>query len=72
MPSFLNKPTPQKFQELVQQVLDLGIDTEDKLAGTSDVIFENAISEPDLSVVYANLCKRINDVSTRELSNYFC
>ena len=59
----LNKLTPQKFQVLLQQVLDLGIDTEAKLAGTIDITFEKAISEPNFSVAYANLCKCMSDVS---------
>ncbi|XP_070561579.1 uncharacterized protein [Ptychodera flava] len=55
----LNKLTPQKFQTLTQQVLDLPIDTEDRLKGVIDLVFEKAISEPGFSVAYANLCRCI-------------
>ena len=36
----LNKLTPQKFQKLVQQVMELDIHTEDRLKGVIDIIFE--------------------------------
>ncbi|KAK9515856.1 hypothetical protein VZT92_026458 [Zoarces viviparus] len=54
--SILNKLTPQKFQELMKRVTDLTIDTEDRLKGTVDLIFEKAISEPNFSVAYAKMC----------------
>ncbi|XP_019117735.1 eukaryotic translation initiation factor 4 gamma 1a isoform X1 [Larimichthys crocea] len=55
--SILNKLTPQKFQELMKQVTDLAIDTEERLKGAIDLIFEKAISEPNFSVAYANMCR---------------
>ncbi|XP_028988105.1 eukaryotic translation initiation factor 4 gamma 1a isoform X3 [Betta splendens] len=55
--SILNKLTPQKFQELMKQVTDLTIDTEERLKGAIDLIFEKAISEPNFSVAYANMCR---------------
>ncbi|KAM8849846.1 eukaryotic translation initiation factor 4 gamma 1a isoform 3-T10 [Spinachia spinachia] len=55
--SILNKLTPQKFQELMKQVMDMTIDTEERLKGTIDLIFEKAISEPNFSVAYANMCR---------------
>ncbi|XP_038145205.1 eukaryotic translation initiation factor 4 gamma 1a isoform X1 [Cyprinodon tularosa] len=55
--SILNKLTPQKFQELMKQVMDLTIDTEERLKGTIDLIFEKAISEPNFAVAYANMCR---------------
>ncbi|KAM6990606.1 eukaryotic translation initiation factor 4 gamma 1a isoform 2-T2 [Tautogolabrus adspersus] len=55
--SILNKLTPQKFQDLMKQVTDLTIDTEERLKGTIDLIFEKAISEPNFSVAYANMCR---------------
>ncbi|XP_034743085.1 eukaryotic translation initiation factor 4 gamma 1a isoform X4 [Etheostoma cragini] len=55
--SILNKLTPQKFQELMKQVTELTIDTEERLKGTIDLIFEKAISEPNFSVAYANMCR---------------
>ena len=38
--SILNKLTPQKFQTLMQQILELEINTEERLKGTIDLIFE--------------------------------
>uniref|UniRef100_A0A1A8NCN1 Eukaryotic translation initiation factor 4 gamma, 1 n=1 Tax=Nothobranchius rachovii TaxID=451742 RepID=A0A1A8NCN1_9TELE len=57
MRSILNKLTPQKFQELMKQVTDLKIDTEERLKGVIDLIFEKAISEPNFCVAYANMCR---------------
>ncbi|KAF4094068.1 hypothetical protein AMELA_G00008870 [Ameiurus melas] len=37
--SVLNKLTPEKFQELVKQVTDLNIDTEERFKGVIDLIF---------------------------------
>lgn len=61
--SILNKLTPQKFQELMKQVTDLAIDTEERLKGAIDLIFEKAISEPNFSVAYANMCRCLMGVS---------
>ncbi|KAF7222561.1 eukaryotic translation initiation factor 4 gamma 1a isoform X4 [Nothobranchius furzeri] len=57
MRSILNKLTPQKFQELMKQVTELKIDTEERLKGVIDLIFEKAISEPNFCVAYANMCR---------------
>ncbi|XP_061878591.1 eukaryotic translation initiation factor 4 gamma 1a isoform X5 [Entelurus aequoreus] len=54
--SILNKLTPQKFQELMKQVRELAIDSEERLKGAIDLIFEKAISEPSFSVAYAKMC----------------
>ncbi|KAK2086681.1 Eukaryotic translation initiation factor 4 gamma 1 [Saguinus oedipus] len=54
--SILNKPTPQMFQQLMKQVTQLAINTEECLKGVIDLIFEKAISEPNFSVAYANMC----------------
>ncbi|MEQ2184234.1 hypothetical protein GOODEAATRI_005807 [Goodea atripinnis] len=61
--SILNKLTPQKFQELMKQVMELKIDTEERLKGAIDLIFEKAISEPNFSVAYANMCRCLIGVS---------
>ncbi|EPQ14118.1 Eukaryotic translation initiation factor 4 gamma 1 [Myotis brandtii] len=44
------------FQQLMKQVTQLAIDTEERLKGVIDLIFEKAISEPNFSVAYANMC----------------
>lgn len=55
----LNKLTPQKFETLVEQVKNFDINTEEKLQGVIDLIFEKAIDEPNFSVPYANMCKHL-------------
>ncbi|KAL7841977.1 hypothetical protein SRHO_G00236660 [Serrasalmus rhombeus] len=55
--SVLNKLTPQMFQQLMKQVTELTIDTEERLKGVIDLVFEKAISEPNFSVAYANMCR---------------
>ncbi|XP_066573866.1 eukaryotic translation initiation factor 4 gamma 1-like [Amia ocellicauda] len=53
----LNKLTPQMFQPLMRQVDELTIDTEQRLQGVMALIFEKAISEPNFSATYANMCQ---------------
>jgi translation initiation factor 4G len=60
--SILNKLTPQKFKTLVEQILALDINTEERLKGTIDLVFEKAIDEPGFSVAYAQLCKQLSNV----------
>ncbi|XP_043080532.1 eukaryotic translation initiation factor 4 gamma 3 isoform X1 [Puntigrus tetrazona] len=54
--SILNKLTPQMFNQLMKQVTDLTIDTEERLKGVIDLVFEKAIDEPSFSVAYGNMC----------------
>lgn len=54
--SILNKLTPQMFNQLIKQVTDLTIDTEERLKGVIDLVFEKAIDEPGFSVAYGNMC----------------
>lgn len=61
--SILNKLTPQKFKQLMVQVQELTVDTEERLKGVIDLTFEKAISEPDFSVAYANMCRCLSGVS---------
>ncbi|XP_075184042.1 eukaryotic translation initiation factor 4 gamma 3 isoform X1 [Anomaloglossus baeobatrachus] len=55
--SILNKLTPQMFNQLMKQVMDLTVDTEERLKGVIDLVFEKAIDEPSFSVAYANMCR---------------
>ena len=41
----LNKLTPQKFETLIQKVYELKIDTEEKLKGCIDIIFEKVTAD---------------------------
>ncbi|XP_067048900.1 eukaryotic translation initiation factor 4 gamma 1-like isoform X2 [Acropora muricata] len=53
----LKKLTPQKFQTLTQQIIDLDIDTQERLEGAIDLIFAKAIDEATFSVAYAKMCQ---------------
>ncbi|XP_072465277.1 eukaryotic translation initiation factor 4 gamma 3 isoform X10 [Notamacropus eugenii] len=55
--SILNKLTPQMFNQLMKQVAELTVDTEERLKGVIDLVFEKAIDEPSFSVAYANMCR---------------
>lgn len=55
----LNKLTPQKFETLLGQVRDLQIDTEERLQGVIDLVFEKAVDEPNFSVAYALMCREL-------------
>jgi len=55
--SILNKLTPQKFQPLMHQVQKLAINTEERLIGVINLIFEKAIDEPNFCEAYANMCR---------------
>lgn len=77
--SILNKLTPQMFQQLMKQVTELTIDTEERLKGVIDLIFEKAISEPNFSVAYANMCRCLmgvggaqNPRTCESLNGYTC
>lgn len=70
--SILNKLTPQKFQQLMKQVTELTIDTEERLKGVIDLIFEKAISEPNFSVAYANMCRCLMGVSSATSDMEMC
>jgi len=65
MTSILNKLTPQKFKTLLDQVLKLEINTEERLVGCIDIVFEKAIDEPNFSVAYANMAKYMTCVSEK-------
>ncbi|XP_016401436.1 eukaryotic translation initiation factor 4 gamma 1-like, partial [Sinocyclocheilus rhinocerous] len=57
MESVLNQLTPQMFQPLMKQVTELTINTEERLKGVVHLIYEKAISEPNFSEAYANMCR---------------
>ncbi|KAK1784367.1 hypothetical protein P4O66_018177, partial [Electrophorus voltai] len=47
---------PQMFNQLMKQVMDLTIDTEERLKDVVDLVFEKAIDEPSFSMAYGNMC----------------
>ncbi len=63
----LNKLTPQTFQQLMRQITELTINTEERLKGVVELILEKAISEPNFSVVYANMCRCLQGVSVSQM-----
>lgn len=48
----------------MKQVTDLTIDTEERLKGVIDLVFEKAIDEPNFSVAYGNMCRCLATVSS--------
>lgn len=67
--SILNKLTPQKFQKLVEQAQQLPIDTEERLKGVIQLVFEKAIGEPSFSTAYAHMCQRLSQVKVQSSTN---
>lgn len=45
------------FHQLMKQVTDMTIDTEERLKGVIDLVFEKAIDEPSFSESYGNMCR---------------
>lgn len=54
--SILNKLTPENSVKLNLEFQLLQIDSEIKLKGVIDLIFEKAVSEPNFSSTYAEIC----------------
>ncbi|XP_071840356.1 eukaryotic translation initiation factor 4 gamma 3-like isoform X2 [Apostichopus japonicus] len=60
--SILNKLTPQNFQKLMNQTMQLPINSEERLTGVIDLVFEKAIMEPGFSQAYANMCRVMQNI----------
>ncbi|XP_071839833.1 eukaryotic translation initiation factor 4 gamma 1-like isoform X2 [Apostichopus japonicus] len=60
--SILNKLTPQNFQKLMDQTMQLPINSEERLTGVTDLVFKKAIMEPDFSQAYANMCRVMQNI----------
>lgn len=58
----LNKLTPQKFDTLMEKVKTLEINTQGRLEGVIDLVFEKAIDEPNFSEAYANMCNKLASI----------
>ena len=54
MRSILNKLTPQKFQTLTQQLIDIDIDTPKRLERFVDLIFEKVSILLSLNLLHTN------------------
>ncbi|XP_067934245.1 eukaryotic translation initiation factor 4 gamma 2-like [Watersipora subatra] len=56
----LNKLTPERFDKLSLELLNVGIDSEVTLRGLIILIFDKAVDEPKFSSLYAQLCERLS------------
>lgn len=61
----LNKLTPEKFERLLNQLLEV-ITTSDILKHTITLVFENAVAQPTFCAMYADLCLSLS----RELPSF--
>lgn len=57
----LNKLTPEKFDTLSRQLIQLVTNSE-VLQGTITLIFENAVAQPTFVALYATLCDSLAKV----------
>ncbi|BET00306.1 Eukaryotic translation initiation factor 4 gamma [Nesidiocoris tenuis] len=65
----LNKLTPQKFDRLLGQILDIPIESTHYLTEMVHLVFEKAVDEPSFSKAYADLCKHLQSRSVEQTSN---
>ncbi|CAF0928386.1 unnamed protein product, partial [Didymodactylos carnosus] len=56
----LNKLTPEKFEKLTFDLLNIGIDSPNVLKGIILLIFEKSLVEPNYCGLYAELCRRLD------------
>ena len=56
----LNKITPEKFDRLMEQLLECGVDDAATLAETISIVFDKAIWEPGFCGMYADVCLRLS------------
>jgi translation initiation factor 4G len=61
----LNKLTPEKFERLLDQLLQV-VSNADILQKTIAMVFENAVAQPTFCALYADLCLRLS----RELPSF--
>uniref|UniRef100_A0A3Q0QQG5 Eukaryotic translation initiation factor 4 gamma 2 n=1 Tax=Amphilophus citrinellus TaxID=61819 RepID=A0A3Q0QQG5_AMPCI len=55
----LNKLTPEKFDKLCLELLNVGVDSKLVLKGIILLIVDKALEEPKYSQLYAQLCRRL-------------
>lgn len=63
----LNKITPEKFDKLSQELLNLGLESQDVLKRVLLLILDKALDDYKYCCMYAKLCKVINE----NLSDYY-
>lgn len=57
----LNKLTPEKFERLLQQLVDV-VTSAEILHTTISLVFESAVAQPTFVAMYADLCDRLSKV----------
>lgn len=55
----LNKLTPEKFERLLSQLLEVVLNA-DTVKQTMTLVFENAVAQPTFCAMYADLCLRLS------------
>eukprot|EP00245_Coleochaete_scutata_P017635 TRINITY_DN875_c0_g1_i1.p1 TRINITY_DN875_c0_g1~~TRINITY_DN875_c0_g1_i1.p1 ORF type:complete len:807 (-),score=197.56 TRINITY_DN875_c0_g1_i1:638-3058(-) len=55
----LNKLTPEKFEVLLEQLLEAGINSAPLLQSVISLVFDKAVLEPHFCPMYAELCVRL-------------
>ena len=67
--NILNKLTPQNLNKLTGDLINLAINTEERLKDSIDVIFEKSIDEQVFSQTYAQLCKVLASIKVPQSSD---
>lgn len=62
--AILNKITPQTFEKLSQQILDIKLEDTSMLDRVVQLIFEKAVQEPNFTFMYADLCLMLKEKGT--------
>jgi len=56
----LNKLTPEKYDLLLEQMMQAGISSAEILQGVISLIFDKAVLEPNFCSMYAQLCVNLS------------
>eukprot|EP01039_Chlorochromonas_danica_P010250 gene10250-11345_t len=62
--AILNKITPQTFEKLSQQILEIKLEDTSMLDRVVQLIFEKAVQEPNFTFMYADLCLMLKEKGT--------
>jgi translation initiation factor 4G len=65
---FLNKITPQTFEELAQEFLKLEprMNTAERASGVVDIVFQKAVDEPKFCTMYSDLYDRMTKLQLQK------
>ncbi|KAL0043356.1 hypothetical protein WJX79_002542 [Trebouxia sp. C0005] len=58
----LNKITPEKFEKILSDIIDVGYETEETESGLIDQVFDKALTETTFCEIYADLCFQLNSL----------